>query len=202
MADYRAAPSACLQDDELNTSTINAIIIAIGLIVGAFILRDHFTEAHQKTSGPDAYASTHAATERTDSGPLSQFEVQSPGRSAASMTRRTDNFYWAEAIVNERSHINFMVDTGASLCVLTHADAEKIGFRWRDQAFETIITTAGGDVRGVRVRLDKVKISHVTIENVEAVVLENDIDQSLLGNSFLQKLRELRITSRAIIAYQ
>ena len=184
----------------MSSNYITAGIISVGLVVAAFVIRDGYMRP-EHDANIDNQSVAVADTKRVQN-PVSGFEVEYPGPSAASLKKQADDFYWAEATVNDRSHIKFMVDTGASICVLTVKDADKLGIQWRDLPKDVKITTAGGVIFGSRVVLDEINISQVTIKSVDAVVLEGDLEQSLLGMSFLQKLREWRTTPQAIIIYQ
>ena len=185
----------------MNSNIVTACILAVAIVVAAFVIRDGALRDPVADKFSSNEQTVAAVSDRT-SNPISQFEVEYPGPSAASLKKQDDDFYWAEATVNNRSHIQFMVDTGASICVLTTADAEKLGVNWRELPEDVRITTAGGVIYGSRILLDEIRISQVTIKNVEAVVIDGELEQSLLGMSFLQKLREWRTTPRAIIIYQ
>lgn len=185
----------------MSSNYVTASIIAVGVVVAAFVLRDGAVREDARPAQREQEVASVVDVERPKN-PISQFEVEYPGPSAASLKKQSDDFYWAEATVNDRSHIRFMVDTGASICVLTAADAEKLGIKWREAPKDVRITTAGGVIYGVRVTLDEIRVSQVVVKDVDAVVLEGDLEQSLLGMSFLQKLREWRSTPQAIIIYQ
>ena len=81
-----------------------------------------------------------------------------------------------------------MVDTGASVVALTYKDAQKMGLRPENLNYQWEIRTAGGITMGASVRIDSIQINQVHVRNVDAMVLRNDLDQSLLGMSFLREL--------------
>ena len=84
--------------------------------------------------------------------------------------------------------VRFMVDTGASTVVLTPADAERLGFDLSALSFDRVFQTANGTVMGAPVRLGRVAIGPIALENVRATVNGAAMDQSLLGMSFLSRL--------------
>ena len=110
-------------------------------------------------------------------------EPQTASRRMATLSIRPDGHYWARALVNRRASVEFMVDTGASVVALTQRDAQKMGFQPRELDYRWEIRTAGGITRGASVVIDSIKINQVHIRNVEAMVLQEDLDQSLLGMS-------------------
>ncbi len=103
--------------------------------------------------------------------------------------------YAADADVNGR-HVPFMVDTGASLVVLTYEDAERAGVYVRDSDFTAQSRTANGIARNAIVTLNEVCIDSVCVKNVKAMVAERGrLHVSLLGMTFLGSLRRVDIQS-------
>jgi len=128
---------------------------------------------------------------RTETTPVPQQPKQSAiysARRSATLSVRPDGHYWARALVNRRASIEFMVDTGASVVALSLKDAKKMGFKPHELDFKWEIRTAGGITYGASVVIDSIKINQVHIRNVEAMVLQENLDQSLLGMSFLREL--------------
>ena len=53
-----------------------------------------------------------------------------------------------------------------------------------------VASTAGGNIRGWRIKLDRVKVGSIEVLGVEGVVLEGDAPtEVLLGMSFLSRVR-------------
>ncbi len=88
--------------------------------------------------------------------------------------------------------LRLLVDTGASLVTLTPADARAVGIKADRLAFTGRAATANGLVRLAPVTLREIRIGQLTVENVPGAVLEN-LDTSLLGMSFLRRLRSYRM---------
>jgi aspartyl protease family protein len=84
--------------------------------------------------------------------------------------------------------IPVVVDTGASLVALTLRDAQAAGINRSELLFNRITRTANGAARFALVTLREIKIGQLSIENVPTAVIEN-LDQSLLGMSFLTRLK-------------
>ena len=64
------------------------------------------------------------------------------------------------------------------------------------------IRTAGGETMGASVLIESIKINQVHIRNVEAMVLKTDLDQSLLGMSFLNQLYSYEFRGDRLIIRQ
>jgi aspartyl protease family protein len=84
--------------------------------------------------------------------------------------------------------VRFLVDTGASDVVLSPRDAERLGFKRETLSFTKLYRTANGMVRGAPVRLGRVRVGPILIEDVRASVNGAEMDRSLLGMSFLSRL--------------
>jgi len=95
-----------------------------------------------------------------------------------------------------------MVDTGASIVALTKEDALKLGYDYRTMNKDLKITTASGVVYGASVTLDRLEIESVMIKRVRAVVLDQGLEQSLLGNSFLNMLSRRETNENVMILHQ
>jgi aspartyl protease family protein len=95
--------------------------------------------------------------------------------------------------------VRFVIDTGATLVALTPTDAQRIGFEADTLTFDARVRTANGEARAARVRLDSITVSGVKLENVDAVVLEEGLSQSLLGMSYLGRLSKIEAAGDALI---
>lgn len=101
------------------------------------------------------------------------------------------------AKVNE-SPIKFLLDTGASKVTLTAQDAQKIGIDVQQLSFDIVINTANGITHVAPLRLQKIQIGDLILRDVEAFVSNQGLDTSLLGMSFLSKLKRYEVESNAI----
>jgi aspartyl protease family protein len=89
--------------------------------------------------------------------------------------------------------IQFLVDTGASGIALSREDARALGFDLDDLRFTELYSTANGMTRGAPVTLDSVQIGPLSATHVRASVNEGDLDESLLGMSYLSTLGRIEI---------
>lgn len=119
----------------------------------------------------------------------------------ASLRKEADGHYWATARVNG-STVKFLVDTGATMISLTRRDARKIGVNTDKLVRSVDVRTASGRVKAGIVNIEKIEIDGVELEDVSAVVLEEGLEYSLLGMSFLNRLEGWDVTPGAIIIHQ
>lgn len=114
----------------------------------------------------------------------------SPARSGMSVELRAgeNGHYHTRADVNGRE-IHTMVDTGASIVVLTYEDARSAGLSLKPSDFVQTASTANGTAKFAPVTLDRIKIGDITVRNVQAAVADRGrLAVTLLGMSFLNRL--------------
>jgi len=92
--------------------------------------------------------------------------------------------FFTSGTVNGRS-MRFVVDTGATLTMLSRADAQRIGLDYRGGT-PVRTATANGVANRWRTSLDSVRVGDATVRDVDAIVVDNDtLPVGLLGMSFL-----------------
>ncbi|WP_333605888.1 retropepsin-like aspartic protease family protein [Novosphingobium sp.] len=158
---------------------IGPVILLLGTAVVVGWIAPDLSVRH----GGDASASvvtdsvTHRESEATDDTVL---------------VRESDGHFYADAGVNaHRTH--FLVDTGASMVALTGDDARAIGLSWSEADIVPVGNGANGVVFGVPVKLDRIKLAGFQAYDVEAAIIPKGLEVSLLGQSFLTRLRGVRI---------
>ena len=82
--------------------------------------------------------------------------------------------------------VRFVVDTGASQLALRRRDASRAGIDPDDLAYTGRARTANGIVGTAPVTLDSVVLGEIRDERVPAVVIDGDLDRSLMGMSYLR----------------
>jgi len=83
--------------------------------------------------------------------------------------------------------VKFLVDTGATMVVLTLKDAAAAGLGRHDLVFSMKTSTANGVARAAPVKLRELRVDQLFVADVPAAVAEN-LNISLLGQSFLTRL--------------
>ena len=110
--------------------------------------------------------------------------------------------YRAQAEINGRP-VEVFVDSGASLVVLSHEDAERAGLRPRAQDYTQRVSTANGVTRVAPMLLDRVSIGDISVRNVEAAIGEpGKLGQSLLGMTFLGRLQRVDMRAGVLLLQQ
>ncbi|MDR3421834.1 MAG: TIGR02281 family clan AA aspartic protease [Xanthobacteraceae bacterium] len=103
----------------------------------------------------------------------------------------------------EGRHVNFMVDTGASVIALTASDAGRLGIHPAPREFVTEVRTANGTVRAAPTRLDRVEVGDLVVRDVAALVLPDEaLSDNLLGLSFLSRLRRFEYSDGKLVLEQ
>jgi aspartyl protease family protein len=103
----------------------------------------------------------------------------------------------------EGRHIDFMVDTGASLVALRESDAAMVGIRPMPSDYTAVVSTANGHVKAARAKLSRVEIGDIIVYDVPALVLPDDVlATNLLGVSFLSRLRRYEYADGRLVLEQ
>jgi aspartyl protease family protein len=94
--------------------------------------------------------------------------------------------------------ITFLVDTGASAVTLTTQQARQAGINYLEGE-PGYTHTANGDVRTWHVKLDRVAVNGLTLQNVDGTILPAESGVALLGMTFLNRLNMTREGSTMIL---
>lgn len=87
--------------------------------------------------------------------------------------------------------VRFIVDTGASMISLGASDARRIGID-ASKGQQGMANTANGQALVTRVKLDTVRVGEIVMNNVDALVHQQDMPFALLGMSFLNRMEMQR----------
>lgn len=169
---------------------INKSIVAVGLVTFAVAL----LAPHLKA--PDSGATGGTFSEQSEPHRSDDAQPQSVAASSMAMAelrRDADSHFRAAATVNGRP-LTMLVDSGASLVVLTEADARTVGIYLGPSDYTATADTAGGPVKMAPVVIERISVNGIERRNVPgAVVPAGLLSQSLLGQSFLGQLAEVTI---------
>jgi aspartyl protease family protein len=160
-------------------------ILSIGFIILAAIMR------------PGGMSSVPADQESTSvktitSAPPPQ-AVSKPYVIGVTLQREGDGHFYAPAKIDGRD-IRFLVDTGASAVALTRNDAEMLGSYANPSEMTIVGRGVSGDVMGKPVIISSMSVGDLHAINVQAVIIPEGLDVSLLGQSFLSKVGTVNIT--------
>jgi aspartyl protease family protein len=98
------------------------------------------------------------------------------------------------------TRVTFLFDTGASVVVLTAADARRAGVDTRGLSFDVPVTTANGAALAAEIRLDEIAVGPIVLRDVRALVARpGALEESLLGMSFLDRLKSYTVERGRLI---
>lgn len=85
--------------------------------------------------------------------------------------------------------VDFIVDTGASSIAISSEQADRMGIRYRREGLKIEVVTASDKIPAYLITLEKVKVSYIVLQQIEAVIIEGQHPTDiLLGMSFLDKV--------------
>ncbi|MBK7677355.1 MAG: TIGR02281 family clan AA aspartic protease [Candidatus Accumulibacter sp.] len=87
--------------------------------------------------------------------------------------------------------VRFLVDTGATMISLGASEARRIGLD-TSKGRTAFVNTANGQAVVTHVKLDTVRVGEIVINNVDAVVHQQEMPFALLGMSFLNRMEMQR----------
>jgi aspartyl protease family protein len=174
----------------VQSALLRPVLMFSAIALGLFLVRD--------VLAPDAKTSNaEEMPAASDASPSSAADMAGVAR----LTMAGDGHYWASANVNGNP-MRFLVDTGASLVVLSMEDANRAGVDLSRLSWTANVATASGDVKGARTRIDRISIGDVAVDNVEALVIRDGLEQSLLGMSFLNRLSGWEASGKGFVIRQ
>ena len=97
------------------------------------------------------------------------------------------------------TRISFLVDTGASDIVLSPSDARRAGINPETLKYDRPYATANGVGYGATVTLDTLQVGAITLSNVRASVQQAEMGTSLLGMTFLSRLKSYTVQDRKLV---
>ena len=105
------------------------------------------------------------------------------------LKRQSTGHFVARTLINGGA-LELVVDTGATTIVLKPSDAEQVGIDISKLNYSVPVETANGSAFAAPVKLKTVLVGPVGLAGVDALVaMPGVLDQSLLGMSFLSRLK-------------
>ena len=110
------------------------------------------------------------------------------GRERVVLSKSDRNHFVARMDINGRGVV-LLVDTGASITILTQRDAERVGIDISSLSYTIPISTANGRTYAASARLETIGIGEIKREDMRILVSQPGVlSESLLGMSFLTTL--------------
>lgn len=123
------------------------------------------------------------------------------GEGVFTLRQSNDGHFNVTGLANGK-RIRFMIDTGASDISLSPADARRLGIDPGTLNYTKRYQTANGMVRGAPYRLKTLSVGPVEFRDVTVSVNEADMNGSLLGMSFLNRLASFEISGQTMTLRQ
>lgn len=160
---------------------------------GVSFLRTLLAARQDRPSNAPAHPAVHSAPPPQSNG-LGEEVVLKPD---------LNGHFHADVEIEGRP-LKMMVDTGASLIVLSNDDAASLGFRPFPADYRMVAKTANGMVEMAPIVLPSVRVGGLVERNVEAAVEKRGAfsGEGLLGMSFLSKLRGYEVSDGLLILKQ
>ncbi|RWK41940.1 TIGR02281 family clan AA aspartic protease [Mesorhizobium sp.] len=99
--------------------------------------------------------------------------------------------------------VDGMIDTGATLVAINSSTARRIGISLNAADFKHQVNTANGAIKAALVTVDRLQIGKITLDGVQAVVLDDKaLRTNLIGLSFLQRLEKYQVENGALLLVQ
>ncbi|AWN51639.1 TIGR02281 family clan AA aspartic protease [Methylobacterium sp. 17Sr1-1] len=173
------------------------ILWAIGVLAGAAVTGGSMTERFARIGQDQTHAPVQAPAH--DRAPAEAPRVAPGFESRVTLSQDPSGHFRAHPQV-EGQVLRMLVDTGATLCVFTREDADRIGLAVAERDFTAQVGTANGTVPAARVRVREMRLGGIAVRDVEALVLPRGrLETSLLGMSFLRRLRGFEVTAGRMI---
>jgi aspartyl protease family protein len=90
--------------------------------------------------------------------------------------------------------VRFLVDTGATMVVLTPADARRIGIAANAASVTQHMETAAGSSEVRSLVLGSVEVAGRDVDHVDAAIIERGLGVSLLGQNLLSRLGPITLS--------
>jgi len=172
---------------------INTVLIA-GIAIGGVLYLDN----QEKTQAVDRLDAQAAKAQNNDVKVKTAPKMKKSASVVSIPKDARSGQYHYKGRVNS-GYVDFLVDTGASAIALTPADARKAGLRETDLRYDVPISTAGGRNYAARVTLDQVALGGIMLRDVDALVVKEGLEVSLLGMTWLGQLQEVKATPNALL---
>jgi aspartyl protease family protein len=120
------------------------------------------------------------------------------GRASVTVTVNSQGAFTALGSINGHP-VNFIIDTGATLVVISGEQADQMGVAWRS-APTAMASTANGQVPFHFVKLNQVKLGDIVLTNVDCAVQQTGLgSNALLGQAFLNRTEMQRTGTEMVL---
>ena len=136
---------------------------------------------------------TAEATTKTDTEP----KAKPSGGPRVTIERAADSHFYTEVELDGNA-VKMIVDSGASTVVLPRNLATKAGIDVDAVPLGGAAMTAGGAISLRPYRFRSVRVGSIVLRDVDGAIIDTDMPNGLLGQSFLKRLRNVRVIGDAM----
>lgn len=104
-----------------------------------------------------------------------------------------DGLYYLDAQFADGGRARFLIDTGASVTVLTGVDARRLGIQPTEGAGGANLRTAGGMTTARSATIARMDIAGRQLRNIRVAIIDNGLPVSLLGQNALAELGSITL---------
>ena len=123
------------------------------------------------------------------------------GRSVRAKMQNNGHFYFNTKM--NGAPVKVMVDTGATGVAINRSTARRLGIKLTNADFKYKSQTANGIAYYASATIKEIKIGRVVVNNVRAAVLkDSSLNSTLLGMTFLRKLKKFEVSNSTLILTQ
>lgn len=138
---------------------------------------------------PAAPATTPATT---DAESKAEPATKASGGPRVTITRDADSHFYTDVELDGDT-VRMIVDSGASTVVLPRNLAAKAGIDVDAVPLGGAAMTAGGAISLRPYRFRSVRVGSIVLRDVDGAIIDTDMPSGLLGQSFLRRLRNVRV---------
>ena len=138
----------------------------------------------------------NGGTMTIDRDTVSRIQKADPSEINVNFADGGPNTMLVDVTINEATKATMLVDTGASICLLSNKLGKELGIDTSDPHYQVKVQVAdGGSVPAFYTKLPTLRLQHIVAKNVEAAVLLQDLPpkvsfkDGLLGMSFLGRYK-------------
>ena len=194
------ATAAYAQEDEINVVGLSQgkAVVTVGANPRPRVLRDGDSLA-QRNAPDQGDARIGACSRSTASAARSPWATRCPAAAPSSgsgqviLTADERGHFVTTGTINGGT-VQFLVDTGATMISMGRSDARRVGINYL-KGQKGLSNTANGVAPVYKVKVDTVRIGEITLNNVDALVHDQDMPWVLLGMSFLNRVEMRRESS-------
>ena len=117
-----------------------------------------------------------------------------------SFMRADGGHFFVNTEVNGET-IKFLLDTGATNISFSKEDAKKIGVNPDDLVYSRRVYTANGESKAAPFRIKTMKVGSLILTDLQAHVGAGEMNDSLLGMTFLNKMKSYKVEGSRLTIY-